>query len=367
MNTADNVTPVKVNRSLSKKLTALEAKSKAQQIAFAPVVFKVAMALRNMKILSAVEEAGDRGLTLPEIHRFTGVSIYGLHVLLDGGVQAGLLDIVEERYLLTYTGHFYLNDEMTRVNADFVNDVCYKALNSLEESIATGSPHGLKEFGKWKTVYEGLSLLPDKVQQSWFAFDHFYSDDVFDKVIPKVLANKPSCIIDIGGNTGKFAIKCIQHQPSITVTIVDLPAQLEMAKRNTWAYFLNGSIQLYTCDMLHTDADLPKDADVIWMSQFLDCFSEEQIVAILKRCCAAMSENTVVYILEPLTDAQKFDAAAFVVQLTSVYFTVVANGNSRMYALSEFEQMIKQAGLEIVSIEKGLGICQTLITCRKKM
>lgn len=29
--------------------------------------------------------------------------------------------------------------------------------------------------------------------------------------------------------------------------------------------------------------NLPKDYDVIWMSQFLDCFKEDDIVAILKK------------------------------------------------------------------------------------
>lgn len=366
MNFSDKVIRTTANHSLQKKLTALEAKSKAQHIAYAPIVFKVAMALRNMKILETIESAGENGLQLQEIHCLTGVSIYGLHILLESGVQAELLNKVGNRYQLTYVGHFFLNDEMTKVNADFVNDVCYKALDYLEASIATGKPEGLKVFGNWKTVYEGLPFLPKKAQQSWFAFDHFYSDDVFDKILPKVLANNPSSIIDIGGNTGKFALKCMQHLPSVTVTIVDLPGQLKIAKQNVQTHFQSGNIRLYAADMLQHDTVLPQGADVIWMSQFLDCFSEEQIVAILKKCCSAMSGTTIVYILEPLTDVQKFDAAAFIVQLTSVYFTVVANGNSRMYALSEFEKMITQAGLEIVLIERELGICQTLIGCKKK-
>ena len=35
----------------------------------------------------------------------------------------------------------------------------------------------------------------------------------------------------------------------------------------------------------------PKGYDAIWMSQFLDCFSEEEIVSILKRCYDALDDD----------------------------------------------------------------------------
>lgn len=366
MTVSTESTNQRAHNAQNKKLTALQAKEKAQHIAFAPVVFKVAMALRNLKVLSCLEIAGDTGLTLEEIQNATSLSRYGLNVLLGGGVQAELIDKKGDHYHLTSTGYFFIADEMTIVNADFVNDVCYRALDYLEKSLALGQPSGLKEFGNWKTIYEGLSQLPPQVQKSWFAFDHFYSDDAFEKAIPIISAQNPKRILDIGGNTGKFAIKYLDENPEAVVTVVDLPGQLEMAKRNAWSFFLSGNLQLHTCDILQTDSKLPDGADAIWMSQFLDCFSENQVVSILEKCREVMTEKTMLYILEPLTDTQRFDAAAFVVQLTSVYFTVAANGNSRMYSSAEMRDMISRAGLEIVFIEKGLGICQTLIACRMR-
>jgi ubiquinone/menaquinone biosynthesis C-methylase UbiE len=348
----------------NKKLTALQAKEKAQHIAFAPVVFKVALALRNLKILLCLENAGIAGLTLEEIQRATSVSRYGLNVLLECGVQTELITKEDNHYYLTTTGYFFTEDQMTIVNTDFVNDVCYRALDYLEQSILLGQPVGLREFGNWKTIYEGLSQLPSQAQKSWFAFDHFYSDDVLEKVIPIVSKQNPKHILDIGGNTGKFAIEYLNKHSKAVVTIVDLPGQLEMAKRNALSLFLSGKLQLYACDILQYDSKLPAGADVIWMSQFLDCFSENEVVFILEKCRAVMTKTTILYILEPLTDVQRFDAAAFVVQLTSVYFTVAANGNSRMYSATEMKDMISRAGLEILFMEKGLGICQTLIACR---
>ena len=63
------------------------------------------------------------------------------------------------------TGHFILHDPLTITNMNFVHDVNYKGLFDLDKSIETGKPVGLKEFGEWTTIYEGLSQLPEQVQK----------------------------------------------------------------------------------------------------------------------------------------------------------------------------------------------------------
>ena len=68
---------------------------------------------------------------------------------------------------------------------------------------------GLKEFGEWQTIYEGLSQLPEQVQKSWFAFDHYFSDDAFPLVLKQVYKKGIKKLLDIGGNTGKWAIASI--------------------------------------------------------------------------------------------------------------------------------------------------------------
>ena len=52
-----------------------------------------------------------------------------------------------------------------------------------------GRPAGLKWLGDWPTIYEGLSTLPKQVQDSWFGFDHFYSDSSFPAALEIVFKN----------------------------------------------------------------------------------------------------------------------------------------------------------------------------------
>jgi hypothetical protein len=102
------------------------------------------------------------------------------------------------------------------------------------------------------------------------------------------------------------------------------------------------------------------------MSQFLDCFSMEEIVGILKRAKEAMTAETRIYIMETLWDRQRFEPAALCLTMTSLYFTALANGNSKMYNTEDMEYCIRQAGLEIETIHDHLGQGHSILVVKVK-
>lgn len=346
--------------------TALEAQRLAQFIAFGPVVFQVAKVLRDSGILKAIEDSGTKGLTIEEVIEKVQLSRYGVRILLESGLGIGLVVINDNRYTITKTGYFLLHDALTKVNMDFVHDVCYKGLFALDKSIENGKPEGLKELGNWPTIYEGLSQLPPHIQKSWFAFDHYFSDGAFPAVLKHVYKDGIKNILDIGGNTGKWTIASTGYSPDIKVTIMDLPGQLNMARTKMEQLGLTDRVSFIQANILDENQQFPKGFDAIWMSQFLDCFSEEEITSILKRCYDALDENGFVFILEAFWDTQRFETAAFCLQQTSVYFTALANGNSQMYDSRVFIPCVEAAGFEIVEQTDGIGLSHTLLKCRKK-
>jgi hypothetical protein len=99
------------------------------------------------------------------------------------------------------------------------------------------------------------------------------------------------------------------------------------------------------------------------MSQFLDCFSEDKIVSILRRCAGAMDQGARVYILEPFWDRHRHDAGAFCLQMTSLYFTAIANGNSQMYRSDTFLRCVDEAGFDVEQQHDHLGLSHTLLVC----
>lgn len=348
------------------KKSAFEAKEMAQWIAYGPVVFQAARVLRNSGILREIEASNTKGLTIAEIVEKVKLPLYGVRVLLESGLSIGLILVNNKKYTLAKTGYFILHDPLTRINMDFVHDVCYNGMFYLDKSIETGKPEGLPGFGDWATVYEGLSQLPEQVQKSWFSFDHYFSDDAFPLVLPKVYKNGTKKLLDVGGNTGKWAIASANYSPDIQVTIMDLPGQLNLAKKRVAELGLTDRISFSAVNILDENVQFPQGYDAVWMSQFLDCFSEAEIVSVLKRCSRALGENGHVYILEPFWDRQRFEIAAFCLQQTSLYFTTIANGNSQMYSAETFLACVQEAGLEVVEQVDNIGLSQTLLKCRKR-
>lgn len=344
------------------KLNALQAKEQAQWIAFAPFVFQASRVLRDTGILDLLASNND-GLTQEEVVEKTKLPAYGVRVLLEAGLGMKLVVVNDGKYTLTKTAFFLISDELTRANMDFVHDVCYQGMFYLEESIRNQKPEGLKVFGSWPTIYEALSKLPPQVQKSWFGFDHYYSDNAFPDALPLVFKNKPKTLLDIGGNTGKWSLKCVEHDPDVKVTIMDLPGQVGMAKPQIEAKGFSDRIGFYECNLLDESQPFPKNFDAIWMSQFLDCFSDDQIVSILKRCKGALGPNGKVYIMETLWDRQKFEASAFSLQQTSLYFTAMANGNSQMYHSDIFIGLVNKAGFKVTEQTDGVGFSHTLLVC----
>ena len=345
--------------------TALESKGLAQWIAFGPVIFQVARVMRNSGIFRILLEKGSGGLTLEEISEQVQLPVYGVRVLLESALGIGLVVVNDEKYTITKTGAYINNDPLTNVNMNFIQDVCYKGLFSLDKSIETGKPEGLKTFGEWDTIYDGLSALPADVQKSWFAFDHFFSDLAFPPALSKVYTGKIKKILDIGGNTGKWAIASARFDPDIEITIMDLPGQLQVAREKVSQAGFSDRIHFYPANLLDEKIPFPKGFDAIWMSQFLDCFSEAEIVSILKRCYDSISDDQYVLILEAFWDKQRFETAAFCLQQTSIYFTALANGNSQMYHSAVFIRCIENAGFFVEERIDDIGLSHSLLKCKK--
>lgn len=348
------------------KFSALEAKEEAQRIAFAPFVFQASKALRDLGMLQAIEAAGEQGLALDAIAEQTQLSRYAARVLAEAGLGIGALLQREDRFVLAKLGWFLLHDAMTQVNMNFVHDVNYQGFFHLQDSLREGRPAGLEALAPGaRTLYEVLSVLPDHVRKSWLEFDHFYSDNSYSTVLPMIFSTPVARVLDVGANTGKWAMACARHAPEVQVTLCDLPGQLGMARERIAAQGLSAQMHEHPIDILQPDTCLPEGHDVIWMSQFLDCFSEDQIVMILRKAAAVMTATTRLYIMETYWDRQRFENAAFCLQQTSLYFTCLANGNSQMYHSDVMHACIQKAGLQVVNEVDGVGISHTVTQVMK--
>ena len=348
------------------RMGAYEAQKTAHWISQGPVIFQVARFMVKSGLLEKVSDSGEKGLTIDEAAAACSLPRYGVQVLFESSLTMGILLYREGRFYCSKAGWFLLNDEMVRVDMDFNHDVNYIGMFNLEEAIREGKPAGLRHFGDWKTIYEALPHLPEEVKKSWFAFDHYYSDHSFSETLAVLMRRGGKNILDVGGNTGRFALEAVAYDKDVQVTVMDLPGQIEMMRKAVAGSEGSGRIHAYPADLLDEGTVFPSGFDKIWMSQFLDCFGTEEVVSILSGAAASMSDETELYIMESFWDRQPYGTAAFALTAISLYFTVMANGNSKMCGYSDMLECVERAGLKVDERIDNVGKCHTILICSKK-
>ncbi len=348
------------------KKHAAHAIRDAQFIAFAPYVFRASVILRDKGILKYVEESRNTGRTVQEVADEVQMPYYGVRVLMEAALGIGLMFRREGHYFLSKTGHVFINHPMARINTDFMRDVCYAGAADLEDSIMMGKPTGLKHIGAWDTIYEGLPVFPEPAKTSWFAFDHYYSDLAFPEVLKYVFSHAPLRILDIGANTGKWAMACAGYNKEVHIGLLDLEGQLAEARENIDAAGYSNRVTYHPHNILDNETGLPEGYDLIFMSQFLNCFTDKQIIAILHKCHDILPDDGRIIINETFWDCQQYEAGAFSLQMASLYFTTMANGNSQMYDSEVYLKVIDETGFEVVEQHDHVGLSHTILELKKK-
>ena len=341
--------------------TAFAARFEAQKIAFGPVVFQCVRYAWKRGMLQALADTGHSGLTIADMSASGRWTEYALKVALESCLSAGVVSLRDGAYVLDKVGFCMLTDSITQVNLDFMHDVCYQGLFDLDRSLDSEQPLGLAALGDWPTLYQGLSALSEPAKGSWFAFDHHYSDTSFPEIFPDVFATAPRRIMDIGANTGKFASAALAYHAGVELHLVDLERQLAVADQTLTDAGVRERAHLHACDLLDDAAPLPAGMDLIWMSQFLSCFSEPAIASILRRVALALGPNGQVLIMDTFWDRQQYDIAAYCLINTSPYFTAMASGNSKIYQSADYIRLAQAAGLELLTTRDGIGYCHSLL------
>jgi hypothetical protein len=348
-----------MEKRIKRKQNRINALSEAQTLAFAPLTFQALATMIDIGLLKLLDK---HKASLEEIMSSLKVNEYIARTLLQVGCVINVFENIDNKYTLSAKGEAFLYDEMTIANFNFVKDICYLGASELTQSFLQEKPIGLQKFIEDKeTIYPLLPNLPEPLKSSWYEFDNLYSDNCFDKIFEIISANFNK-IFDIGGNTGKFEKICLKNK-NIDITMLDLPENISARLKEKDLQGCN----FYPVDVLKENIIYPDMSNsAILMSQFLDCFSKKQILKILTDLKNKINENSSIFILEPFTDNQSFEAAKYSLVHISLYFTCMANGVSKMYEQVEMQEITKKAGLKLVKVYNNIGpFDYTLLECKK--
>ena len=150
----------RIKRHVSPRIKAL---ADAQKIAFAPLTFQAVNTMLKFGILEFIDENPS---TVEEIMEHCKTSKYTTETLLEVACACGVAIKTGKKYSASLVGAAFLQNEMTKVNFNFVNDVCYLGASELANSFENVEPVGLRKFvGDYETIYNALHLLPETMKK----------------------------------------------------------------------------------------------------------------------------------------------------------------------------------------------------------
>ena len=181
-------------RKRSRTPEIIEAMSRAQQIAFGPFVFAACVSAKRLGMLKVLGQSG--GLTREELAERLHLSPYGVKVLADMLVPAGVLRSEAGKLFLTKVGECLEWDPLTGVNLDFTADVQWQlkhghtvgltgnySLQNIQNCTNSASPHYKKQVAytpqtsfcmtaTWQNPWANLSFTVDGMSHRWATNEH---------------------------------------------------------------------------------------------------------------------------------------------------------------------------------------------------
>lgn len=138
------------------KKCVISALTDAQKIAFAPLTFQAVNAMLELGLLKQIDSRPECIYVLKEE---LNLSEYTVSTLLEVAEASGIVNFNDGIYSITPLGQAFLYDEMTRVNFNFVKDVCaIKVLKSFLNLLLQASQKGLKQCLEMQRQFIRISL-----------------------------------------------------------------------------------------------------------------------------------------------------------------------------------------------------------------
>ena len=250
-----------------------------------------ARAIKSAMELGLIDFLSANGPSLFEsIRARDGVNPVGLNLLVDmlevNGVIIRNGDLIELTPGFARTLGFRDLLESRMAFADLVwpdiHDLFTPLLVDLPQFMARSKVFELFRYDRC------IDVTPDnlKATSAWTRFTTCLTKYEAIAVLDEVEIAAGSTLVDLGGNTGEFALQICRRHPSVTATVVDLPVVCALGNAHlaaTASATEIARIAFYPADM--RSHALPAAADLISFKSVLHDWPEADAVQLLERAC----------------------------------------------------------------------------------
>ena len=168
----------------------------------------------------------------------------------------------------------------------------WKPWGALLECVKTGETAFNRVFGMGRWEY--LAAHPDAAE----TFNRMSASNTDGRATPIVEAydfSAATTVIDLGGGRGGLMAAILTKHPDVKGVLTDLPAVVAEAKAFIAAQGLGERCQVRANDLF---TSVPQGGDIYVMKSVLHGLNDDQAVAVLKNCRAAVTASAKLLVIE---------------------------------------------------------------------
>ena len=224
--------------------------------------------------------------TAAEAADAAGCDLRAVTILLDALTAVKIIVKIDERYSIPHALVPFLCEASPQSVIAMIRHQanCLRRWSRLPWTVKTGKPD-----------YPGPSINgEDADTASFIEAMNVVSRDVADEVDSGNPPRRVHCVLDLGGASGSWTLAWLNAEPESRAIIFDLPQVIPMARERFSTSPKANRVEMRAGDF-YTD-DLPKGADLAWVSAIIHQNSPDQNRALYRRIAAALEPNGWIYI-----------------------------------------------------------------------
>jgi hypothetical protein len=171
-------------------------------------------------------------------------------------------------------------------------------------------------------------------------------------LIQEITPGGVRCLLDLGGASGSWSLAWLKVEKQSRAIIFDLPQVIPMARERFRASDFADRVELCAGD--YNSDDLPRGADLAWVSAIIHQNAPDENRALYRRIAAALEPRGWIFIRDIVMDPSRTSPLAGALFAVNMLSGTEGGGT---YCFSEIREDLESAGFEDVQIvrrDKGM-------------